>query len=180
MPQGPCGSLSSPALLRGNISQPQVGPQKTVLYLQRASSQHIISMQNPTHRCTMEYIHTWQRSFVTPVPLQICFFFNFPVSHPWGSCVVLWRSRRIVKGSEEQKKKKEHVCVVFVCKKEVEKESICFTTVSLENQLKRVREKSRQKLEYFGVLFSFKMVHWIRNRENRVWGLKLWEEIRRW
>lgn len=43
-------SLSSLALQRGNIKPPQVGPHKTGLYLQRASSQHTISMQKHAHR----------------------------------------------------------------------------------------------------------------------------------
>lgn len=77
MPEGPCNSLSSLALLKGNISPPQVAPQKTRLYLQRASSQHKISMQKHAHRCTMENIHTHQRSFVAPAHLQICSFFFF-------------------------------------------------------------------------------------------------------
>lgn len=80
MPKGLQSSLSSPALQKGNISPPQVGPQQTRLYLQRASSQHTVIMQKHAHRCTMEYIHTHQRSFVAPVPLRICFFFS--VSHP--------------------------------------------------------------------------------------------------
>lgn len=73
MPKGPCSSLSSLASQKGNISPQQVGPQKTRLYLQRASRQHTISMQKHARRCTMEYIRTQQRSFVTPVPLQVYF-----------------------------------------------------------------------------------------------------------
>lgn len=70
-------SLSSLALEKGNISPPQVAPQKTRLYLQRASSQQTISMQKHSPTFTMEYMRRQQRSFVAPVLLQICFLFFF-------------------------------------------------------------------------------------------------------
>lgn len=65
MPEGPCNSLSSLALLRGNISPPQVVQHKTRLYLQRASSQHKFTMQNHAHRCTMDYIYVLTRGCST-------------------------------------------------------------------------------------------------------------------
>lgn len=83
MPKGPCSSLSSLALQKGNISLPQLGPHKTRLYLQRASSQHTISMQKHEPRCTMENIQTHQRSLVAPALLHFSLSVNPPAVPLW-------------------------------------------------------------------------------------------------
>lgn len=107
MPKGLCSSLSSLALRRGNISPPQVGAQRTRLYLQRASSQHTIRMQTHAHRCTMEYTHTRQRSFVAPVPLQICFFLSVIPEAVLLSCEDLGREGGM---KSEQHKRERSLC----------------------------------------------------------------------
>ncbi len=146
MPKGPCSSLSSLALQKGNISLPQVGPQKARLYLQRASSQHTISMQKHAHRCTMEYIRTCQRSFVAPVSLQICFI---SVSHPLGSSVVFWRSR-MRRGNT--KEKGACLCGFFSVSEKGGGQSLFSPQlcVSLENRLK-CAEKLSRKPYYVGI-----------------------------
>jgi len=131
MPRGPSGSLSSLALQKGNIGPPQVGLQKTRLYLQRASRQHTINMQKHAHRCTMEYIRTHQRSFVAPVPRQICIFLCQSSQRQFCCLVKIEREKQ----NEEQQpwKRKEPVCVGLsqsVIKK-VETHSVFLTTVSL-------------------------------------------------
>lgn len=110
VPKGPNSSLSSLALQKGNISRLQVGPQKAGLYLQRARSQRAICMRKHVHRCTMEYIYTQQRSFVTPVPRQRFIFFSFQTSLRQLS-LVSWRSwgRRGTKNNTNEKKK--YVCL---------------------------------------------------------------------
>lgn len=155
MPKGPCSSLSSLALQKGNISPPQVDPQKTRLYLKRASSQYTISMQNHGHRSTMEYIHTVQRSFVAPVPLQICWFLFCQSSLRQCCCLVKIQGK---KGNEEQQTEKEKRACLCSSSQSVEKEvgresvspQLC---ISLRNRLRCA--KKERKLQYFKKIIRY-------------------------
>lgn len=73
-PKGPRSLPKLPGIRERQYQPTTSAPQKTRLYLQRASSQHTISMQKHSPTFTMEYMHRQQRSFVAPVLQQICFF----------------------------------------------------------------------------------------------------------
>ncbi len=177
MPKGPCSSLSSPVLQKGNISPPQVRPHKTRPYLKRASSQYTISMQKHGNRSTMENIHTVQRSFVTPVPLQICFYCQSSLRQ--FCCLLRSRARKGMKSNRQEKRKKS-VCVVSsqAVKKRRRVESLfslqpCISPENLRKCAGKTEKATvRWKNRPFCILFN--KIWWIYQVEKGHMGINNW------